>query len=315
MKRKVIHNRIIHKFKYRKKQKKKFKKRILIKPIILFVLISSYISLYPLQTIRSPPVILNMTEAFDKILSFEKNHSYSNNIFYDFRKINRENKLIEENIKFEKQKNPEVTVIMTVHNQAYCLYKCLRIIQNQSLKNIEIIIVDDCSLDNTEEIIKEYQKEDPRIIIIEHDSNEGAIKSRADGIRKAKGKYITIIDGDDAFIHKDVLKNSLFVAQTANLDIVEFQKYIYSGGKFRIRQSNFPYLNLNNIIYQPELRTIFICINKRFHLFLRNRQICGKFIKNGLFQKALAYIGVEYTEDYINIAEDTIMAVSLFIWL
>ena len=78
----------------------------------------------------------------------------------------------------------------------------MRSIQNQSLKNIEIIKIDDCSLDNSL-----FQKEDERIILITHDANEGTIKSRNDGIRKAKGKYITIVDGDDALIHKDILKN------------------------------------------------------------------------------------------------------------
>ena len=64
---------------------------------------------------------------------------------------------------------------------------------------------------NSLDIIKEYQKYDKRILLISHDSNEGTIKSRTDGIRKAKGKYITIIDGDDSLIHKDILKNSLLI--------------------------------------------------------------------------------------------------------
>ena len=55
-----------------------------------------------------------------------------------------------------------------MYNQAHCIYKGLRSVQNQSIKNIEIIIVDDCSLDNSIELIKEYQKEDPRIILISH---------------------------------------------------------------------------------------------------------------------------------------------------
>ena len=107
---------------------------------------------------------------------------------------------------------------MTIYNQAHCIYKGLRSVQNQSLKNIEIIIIDDCSEDNSTEVIKEYQKEDPRIILILHDTNEGEIKSRTDGIRKAKGKYITIIDGDDALIHKDILKDSFFIAKKGKLD-------------------------------------------------------------------------------------------------
>jgi len=102
---------------------------------------------------------------------------------------------------------PDVSIIMTMYNQAHCIHKGIRSVQNQSIKNIEIIIVDDCSQDNGTDIIKEFQKKDKRIILIFYDMNEGEIKSRTDGIRKAKGKYITIIDGDDALIHKNILKN------------------------------------------------------------------------------------------------------------
>ena len=168
---------------------------------------------------------------------------------------------------------------MLVYNQAHCLHRCLRSIQNQSLKNIEIIIVDDCSLDNSVELIKEYQKDDPRIILIEHDANRGMIKTRTDGVRKAKGKYITSIDGDDAFIHKDILKNSLYIAQKGNLDIVEFQKYIFRERGFTEKFCEFIDINLDYIIHQPELRHKFISMNKKFYFYLTNRQIIGKLIK------------------------------------
>ena len=71
-----------------------------------------------------------------------------------------------------------------MYNQAHCIHKEIRSIQNQSLKNIEIIIIDDCSQDNGTDVIKEFQKNDPRIILISHDMNEGEMKSRTDGIRE-----------------------------------------------------------------------------------------------------------------------------------
>ena len=138
---------------------------------------------------------------------------------------------------------------MLIYNQAHCLHRCLRSIQNQSLKNIEIIIVDDCSLDNSVELIKEYQKEDPRIILIEHDANRGMIKTRTDGVRKAKGKYITPIDSDDAFIHKDILKNSLYIAEKGNIDVIEFNHAMYNDGRFEQVAKVYYKLNLTNIIY------------------------------------------------------------------
>ena len=249
---------------------------------------------------------------FPEIESFEKNINLSLKVFNGFRQINSENKLIEENTKFEISKNPDISIIMTIHNEDHILHKGIRSIQNQSLKNIEIIIIDDFSEDNSSEIIKEYQKEDPRILLISHNTNEGKIKSRSDGIKIAKGKYITLIDGDDAFAHKDILKNSLFIAKKADLDAVEFPGAIFYGGRIGKIIYNYGALNISQIIYQPELRTIFIVERNKNIFVLKNRVIWGKLIRNELFQKILKYIGPKYTEDYINDAEDVIMSLSLY---
>ena len=131
------------------------------------------------------------------------------------------------NSNFEKNEDPEISVIITVYNQANQFYAALRSVQNQSLKNIEIIIIDDCSLDNTTKVIKKYMAEDKRIIYLKHDNNDGKIKSRSDGIRIAKGKYITIIDGDDALSNSNILNNSLIIAKIANLDIVQFRDVFF----------------------------------------------------------------------------------------
>jgi len=107
-----------------------------------------------------------------KIKEFENSYSKSfidnffleNNIYEisKFREINTKDILFEHNI-YPKNENPDVSVIITVYNQANCFYKSLRSVQNQSLKNIEIIIIDDCSLDNTTEVIEKYMIEDKRI--------------------------------------------------------------------------------------------------------------------------------------------------------
>ena len=167
-------------------------------------------------------------------------------------------------------------------------------------------------MDNSLEIIKEYQKEDERIILISHDTNEGEIKSRTDGIRKAKGKYITIIDGDDALIHKDILKNSLYIAQKANLDVVEFRAREYSGKYKQKILYDYTHLNVAHILYQPELREKFFQKINKNKYYLMNRVIWAKLIKGNVFKALLDYIGSEYVDDYINEAEDTLMAVGLF---
>ena len=289
--------------------------KFLIKLIIILFLIISYSYLYYIDKIQISLLKQYQSSIISEIISFEKNLNLTSEIFDEFRQINTENKLLEENINFKKSNNPDVSIIMTIYNQAHCIHKGIRSIQNQSLKNIEIILIDDCSLDNSTDVIKQYQKEDPRIILLNHDTNEGEIKSRTDGIRKAKGKYITIVDGDDALIHKDILKNCLFIAEKGKFDALEFPAGLYGGGKMWMKVYDYNKnikINVDNIIYQPELKTKFVVTNDNINYVISNRLIWGKFIKREIFKKILTFIGTEYTDDYINEAEDTFMTISLF---
>ena len=178
------------------------------------------------------------------------------------------------------------------------------------MKNIEIIIIDDCSQDNSTEIIEKLKDIDDRIVIIKHNTNEGPMKSRSEGIRLAKGKYVTIMDGDDLYIHKNILNDSLYIANLEDLDIIEFKAIIYRNGKFRKIVNDF---KINKIIYQPELRTTFFHIdNKDSIRSIRNRVIWAKLIKREIFLKALNYIGLKYSDDYILTYEDTILAVAIY---
>ena len=214
----------------------------------------------------------HLNPIYQKIDKFEK--SVSKSFFYSFfienevsiikkfRKLNTEDIWLDKNNfrNFKRKENPEVSVIITVYNQADCFYKGLRSVQNQSLKNIEIIIVDDCSIDNSVDKIEKYQKEDNRIILIKHNINYGKIKSRSDAIKLAKGKYITIIDGDDALAQKNILFNCLTIAKIGNLDIIEFKLISFYRTYFRGDENNVDKIkNINSrIIYQPELKYKFI---------------------------------------------------------
>jgi len=197
-------------------------------------------------------------------------------------------------------------------NQAHCIHKALRNIQNQSLKNIEILVIIDCSNDNSTETIKKFMEEDKRIVMVNHDSKEGTLKIRCEGIKLARGKYIIALDGDDAFIHKDILKDSLYVANLGNLDVVEFYSLMYIHKKFYGIVQLHKYVN--GIIYQPELKTIFFRVNEENDKYrpITCRNIWGKIVKNEIFKKAIDNIGNKYTDDYIRDFEDTMMSVSLY---
>jgi len=261
-------------------------------------------------------------QKYKKIKEFEDSHlkSFIENFFYDptsdmkkFRDINNKNILLD-NIIFTKNEYPDVSVIITVYNQAHCFYSALRSVQNQSLKNIEIIIIDDCSSDDSIRAIEKYMEEDKRIIFLKHESNDGQIKSRSDGVRIAKGKYITIIDGDDSLSNQNILYNCVTIANLADLDVVGFNYASYVR-KNLMKINNYKNIkSLNNrIIYQPELSFKFVDFDKKDSIEgFANRNIWAKLIKNEIFKKVIEYIGPKYTEDYIIQYEDTIMSVSLF---
>ncbi|MGL4387813.1 MAG: glycosyltransferase family 2 protein [Brevinema sp.] len=93
--------------------------------------------------------------------------------------------------------NPKLSVIIPVYNVEKYLKECIDSIINQTYKNIEIIIVNDASPDNSEQIIREYENKDSRIVSIKHTHNLGLGGARNTGITYAKGEWIYFIDSDD----------------------------------------------------------------------------------------------------------------------
>jgi len=123
---------------------------------------------------------------------------------------------------------PLVSVVMPVYNGERFLRDAIESILNQTYKNFEFIIVDDGSTDNSLKIIKEYQKKDKRIRLIENKKNLGQAKSLNKGLSLAKGKYYAKIDSDDIAcktrIEKEVdflERNNNYVVVGSNLEIID----------------------------------------------------------------------------------------------
>ena len=91
--------------------------------------------------------------------------------------------------------------------------KSIRSIQNQSLKNIEIIIVDDCSTDNTSNIFPYLLKTDPRVRIFTHLKNMGVWRSRIDGFLYSRGEYVIHFDVGDLYEDNLVLEDAYNIAK------------------------------------------------------------------------------------------------------
>lgn len=104
-----------------------------------------------------------------------------------------------------------VSIIMPSYNTAKYIGESIRSVQNQTYENWELIIIDDCSTDNSEEILKKYSLEDNRICYLKNEKNSGAAVSRNRGLRKAKGKWIAFLDSDDLWDKEKLEKQINFM--------------------------------------------------------------------------------------------------------
>ncbi|MDH0658584.1 glycosyltransferase [Empedobacter sp. GD03865] len=128
---------------------------------------------------------------------------------------------------------PKISVIVPVYNTEKYLSKCLNSILNQTLKDIEVIVVNDGSKDNSQEIIDEFVSKDSRIISIQKE-NGGLSDARNAGIDKAKGEFIAFIDSDD-YIDLAMLEKMYELAKRDESEIVlcDLVKVDENGKEFR----------------------------------------------------------------------------------
>lgn len=147
--------------------------------------------------------------------------------------------------------NIKISVIIPVYNCEESVGKCIESVCQQSLKEIEIILVDDGSTDNTSKIIKEYQKRDDRIIILEQ-KNAGPSVARNRGIKSARGKYIGFVDSDD-YIEKDMYELLYSVANDSKVEIA-ICNYWEEDGEGKILSETKSNLPSKKVLDKTEIR-------------------------------------------------------------
>ena len=201
-------------------------------------------------------------------------------------------------------KKPIVSVIIPVYNAHNFLSRCLSSLVKQSLSNIEVIVVDDGSSDDSVKIVKEYMKNDNRIRLIEQ-KNSGPAYARHEGVLKAKADYIMFVDADD-YVTSDFCEDAYTRINIDQTDLCFF-RYTFSTKISREKETVKNYV-LNNeealsLLYDVSFgdfmwnkiyrKQLLLSINTKTKFFMEDLSIMYKIIDQAkgisVYNKALYY--------------------------
>ena len=243
------------------------------------------------------------------------NHQYSILFLSKYYQLNKGKNYIKQCLEtksfnrkiYIKDNIPKISVIIPVYNCENTIKSSIASIQNQRLNEIEIILVNDFSKDNSRYIIENMQKEDPRIVIINNDKNRGTLYSRNIGALYATGKFVLCLDNDDMFLSDNIMFKLYNIAENYNYDIIGFK--IINSNSYNeeiINMYDDPFISQkeDKIVYQPNLQYLSITNN--------DCHIWGKCIKNEIYKKAISLLGFKRSTTYLCNAEDDVIVLMIF---
>jgi len=153
----------------------------------------------------------------------------SNDELKDIKKFLANDKLINPVEIFKKEENPKISIIIPLYNGEKYIQKSILSIQNQNLKEIEIIIVDDFSNDNSVNLVQKLMEKDQRIVLFKNEQNKGLLNAKITGISNSKGKYALFMLQNDFFVQNNVFNILYEEVEKDNLDILGFSSLLNEG--------------------------------------------------------------------------------------
>lgn len=222
-------------------------------------------------------------------------------------------------------KRPIISIIIPVYKAENYIRKCLDSIVYQTLKDIEIIIVDDCSPDCSGYICDEYARKDTRIRVIHKKKNGGVGAARQTGLESAKGEYVIHADPDD-WMEPKMLEDLYITAKETNADLVFcdfYQDYADGRSKYMSQQLCNPITNKNMLIAILEGNIHGSCSNKlikreqilKYRLKFvsgintcEDRQFCLELLLNDI---SISYLNKAYYHYCFGINDNSLTANTL----
>ena len=284
------------------KEQPTIKKRINIY-IFIFMLILSLIFFI---IYKSRKEIMNKFKT-DKILSnssIEKEMDEEINDAQNYMNLVLNGTKIDKDKTYSLSNNPKISIVISVYNGEAFLNTALLSIQNQDFKDIEIVMVDDGSKDNSVNLIKELMKTEPRIVLYENKENRGAFYTKTRGILLSKGKYIMVMDEDDIYVQRDAFSSLYAEAEKDNLDILGFYPR-HSGARIARYRSSFE--EKKKIMYQPEVGNLMYYYDSEGRIKRFGGLLSNIFVKANLYKKVIKLVDEKNLNAYMFCHEDFIL--------
>jgi len=209
----------------------------------------------------------------------------------------------------------KVSIVVPIYDVEKYLAKCLDSLIGQTLSDIEIILVNDCSPDNSEEIVLDYQKKDSRIVYFKQSKNQGQGIARNVGVNAAKGEYILFVDSDD-YLDLNAAEVLYKKAKELNLDVLE-ANYLKVFPTHQTKQENpvFDYVLNGNEFFEEIAFTYAVVWNKlwRKEFLIKNKLAFNKLSFEDVFFISEAIIvaervfRIDYPFYYYVVRENSVM--------
>ncbi|HEB9354113.1 TPA: glycosyltransferase family 2 protein [Campylobacter coli] len=189
----------------------------------------------------------------------------------------------------------KISIILPTYNVEKYIARALESCINQTFKDIEIIVVDDCGTDRSIDIAKEYAKNDTRIKIIYNEKNLGLLRARYEGVKISSSLFIMFLDPDD-YLEFDACKNILnFIDNSSGVDLLFFNA-IVEGSIISYKKFDF-----DSGFYSKKEFIKKIIAKKNLYWTM-----WGKLIRKELYLEAFASLRLEQ-DVKINMAEDVLL--------
>lgn len=191
-----------------------------------------------------------------------------------------------------EDKNIKVSVVMPVYNSGQFLRPCLDSLIGQTLKELQIIVIDDASTDDSWKVLREYADKDERIVLISNPYNLGAAHTRNIGIQLARGEYISVLDADDYFV-EDYLETMYIECVNHDLDVAVCGHWFVDEKSKKVGKSFIDVYFLNRITKVFNYKDIRNYIFQLFPIAPFTKMVKRDFIEN----YCLEFQDVKYCND------------------